>query len=421
MKPVDVEIGDVLEDIRSALLMRETGRPQTYRAEVREVGDVIYLLPGAWQNIQDSLTALNMSLAQVLEEAQVPIVKKGPITALKRLIKRVILKAIYWYVNPVEAQLHRTHSATARALNGIADQLKSLYDRMEILEKENIVKRLDALEADRLDERLSRIERSWRQDAIVHEDSQEHAYSLPIGKDRITPLERRLPLLHFDYYWFESIHRGDRELIKRRLKPYVQVFNGCRNVLDIGCGWGEFLELLKEKGIGAYGIDIEGDAVRYCRENGLDAKEAEAIEHLSSLPRESLDGVMLSQVAEHLTPSELIELLGLAHSKMKPKSPIVIETPNPQCLLIFASFFYADLSHVQPIHPETMRFLLQSAGFQEIEINFTNPVPRDQRLSRVPVPEEMEQDWVAELNRNFEKLNSVLFGYMDYAAIAKKG
>jgi O-antigen chain-terminating methyltransferase len=122
-----------------------------------------------------------------------------------------------------------------------------------------------------------------------------------------------------------------------------------------------------------------------------------------------------------MTPGELVDLVGLIYEKIKPGGNVVIETPNPQCLLIFASFFYADLSHVQPIHPETTRFLLLSAGFRDVEIKLTNPVPRGQRLSRIVMPEaETEDAWVDELNANLEKLNSVLFSYMDYAAVAKK-
>ncbi|MDD5749022.1 MAG: class I SAM-dependent methyltransferase, partial [Actinomycetota bacterium] len=338
--------------------------------------------------------------------------------------KRIIHKAIYWYVNPVEAQLQRMQAASARALNGIADQLRVMDERLETLEKERITRRLAVLEEEKLGERVSRIERTWRQASRPASES-ERPVDIPARKESYQSgisgnrRPRQLPV-HFDYYWFESIHRGDRELIKRRLKTYVRFFDGCKNVLDIGCGWGEFLELLKEKGIGAYGIDIEGDAVQFCRENGLDAKEAEAIEYLAQLPDESLDGIMLSQVAEHLLPQELIELLGFSFSKLKYDSNIVVETPNPQCLLIFASFFYADLSHMQPIHPDTMHFLLQSTGFQDIEIEFTNPVPKEQRLLPISVPDEAGERWVVEMNRNINKLNSVIYGYMDYSAVARK-
>lgn len=434
MKPVDVDIEDVLEDVALVLLARETGRGQKFHSEVREVDDITYLLPGAWQNISDSLLALDQSLAPI-EAApaagELPLLLRGG-GAVRRFAKRIIQKAVYWYVNPVVAQLHRMHSATDRALHEMTDLLRSMNDRLESIEKSDLSPRIDALEGERLDERVGRLEREWRKrpsitDAVYAprqaDASAQGAGQLSAGREAQAAAVRARPAspFHFDYYWFESIHRGDRALIKRRQQPYLEYFEGCNNVLDVGCGRGEFLELMKERGIKGYGVDLESDAIDFCEEAGLEAIEAEAIEHLSSLPDDSLDGIFVSQVAEHMTPVELIELVGLAYQKMSQGGYIVVETPNPQCLLIFASFFYADLSHVQPIHPETMRFLLLSAGFRDIEIEFTNPVPKSQRLSRIITSQSgAGEAWIEELNRNIDKLNTVLFSHMDYAAKGRK-
>lgn len=428
MKPVDVDIDDVLRDVSQVLVERETGRSQAYRSEVREVGDMVYLMPGAWQNIANSLLSLDQSLAPLdgMFPAEEPTGVGRLPRAMKRLIKKVIRKSVYWYVNPVVAQLHSLHGAVARAAREIADQMKMIGDRVDLLEKENLDSRLRSLEGERFDERIGRLERAWRErpgEPAASAAGIEPAVrtARPVGRDLVgAGSVPALPGFHFDYYWFESIHRGDRALIKRRQQPYLEYFQGCRNVLDLGCGRGEFLELMAEKGIGGYGIDIEDDAIRYCVDTGLRAEQSEAIEHLASLQDESLDGVFVSQVVEHMSPREIIELVGLAFAKMRKGGYIVIETPNPQCLLIFASFFYADISHVQPIHPETIRFLLLSAGFSDVEIKLTNPVPRDQRLSRIVLEEGGDAAWVRQLNTNMEKLNSVLFSYMDYAAVARK-
>ena len=439
MESVNVDVGDILEDVDSVLLERETGRRQSYHSEVREVEDIIYLLPGAWENILQSLVSLDQSLAPVEGAPADGESPAGTSGAAKRWTKKIVEKAVYWYVNPIVAQLHGIHGATTRALHGIADQLRSVNDRLEVIERENLLGRVKALEGERFDERIGRLERAWRQRGEGGEPGRSDMNDVVpladdfiakpevglggVGKDRtVSPDRSRTPpRFYFDYYWFESIHRGDSELVKGRHQPYLEYFTGCENVLDLGCGRGEFLELMREKEIGGYGIDIESDAVQYCIDAGLAARQAEAIEHLSGLPDECLDGIFLSQVAEHMTPSELIEMVGLSYNKMKDGGYIVAETPNPQCLLVFASFFYADLSHVQPIHPETMRFLLLSAGFRDADIKFTNPVPRNQRLAKVvPSPEMAEDEWVKELNDNMVKLNSVLFGYMDYAAIAHK-
>jgi SAM-dependent methyltransferase len=427
MESVDVDIDDVLEDVQRVLLERETGRTQTYRSEVREVEDVIYLLPGAWENIVNSLVALDQARFSLEEEPEkAPGITARLSTAVKRTIKNVIRKLVFWYVNPLSAELGAVHGATSRALHEIADQLRGINDRLDVLERENLTGRIKALEGERFDERIGRLERTWRQEGVAPvaaADEKGEVEPRGVGRDRTVPpaRPRTATPFHFDYYWFESIHRGDRELIKRRQQPYLEYFTGCENVLDVGCGRGEFLELMKEKGIGGYGIDLESDAVRYCQDSGLEAMQEDAIEHLKGLKDESVDGIFFSQIAEHLTPSELVELIGVAYTKIKGGGYIVAETPNPQCLLIYASFFFADLSHVQPIHPETLKFLLLSAGFKDVEITFTNPVPKNQRLVKIVPPADLEGEaWIEDLNRNLDKLNSVLFSYMDYAAVAQK-
>ncbi len=439
MKPVDANIWEVFEDINKALEERELGRTQKYKSAVRFSGDVTFILPGAWQSLSEALLSVEYSVVPLSSEQTLDVHTKprGFLSAVKLLAKRLVRKATYWYVNPILAQVHRLHASTNRTLREISDLLRVINDRLDALERENLPKRLGVFEGERFDERVSRLEREWRSLSAALQSKE--GRSLPeedvsFTRGVIPDEEKSLPRedfrarrpsdfadFFFDYYWFESIHRGDRDLIKRRQQQYLKYFEGCSSVLDLGCGRGEFLELMREKGIGGYGVDIEPDAVSYCVDSGLNAVEAEAIEHLSSLPDESLDGVFISQVVEHLTPPEIIKLIGLMYRKTKPGCYVVIETPNPQCLLIFASFFYADLSHVQPVHPETMKFLLFSAGFRDVEIFFTNPVPKDLRLKMVGRGAGGSSDEIIEeLNQNFEKLNSVLFGYMDYAVVARK-
>ncbi len=438
MKTVDASVWEVFEDVRKALEERELGRSQKYKNTVRFAGDVTYILPGAWQSLSEALLSVEYSVVPLSGEQPLEMQSRpeGIINLVKFFLKKLIKKATYWYVNPILAQVHRLHHSTSRALWEISDLLRVINDRLDNIEREDFSKRLEAFEGKRFDERLSRLEREWRSlsGALQTGQSRKRPEKEITESSRRIPLHERTALLKnsrmgvsdfpdffFDYYWFESIHRGDRDFIKKRQQQYLKYFEGCSSVLDLGCGRGEFLELLKERGIGGYGVDIEPDAISYCVDSGLKAVEAEAIEHLSSLEDESLDGVFISQVIEHLTPREIIKLIGLVYRKIKPGFYVVVETPNPQCLLIFASFFYADISHVQPVHPETMKFLLLSAGFSNVEVFFTNPVPKDQRLKMIGTgAESVGDEIIDELNQNFEKLNTILFGYMDYAVVAKK-
>ena len=225
-----------------------------------------------------------------------------------------------------------------------------------------------------------------------------------------------------NYFVFEDQFRGSREEIKERQRAFVRYFEGCSNVLDIGCGRGEFLELMRDAGIGARGVDLDETMVEFCRSRGLAVELNDAVSYLEQLEDESLDGVFIDQVVEHLEPAYLVRLLELCYRKLKFGYHIVAETVNP---LSFASFanFYIDMTHVRPVHPETLKFLFGAAGFREIETQFSAPIPDEARLRRLPVNEgigEAERLHVEAYNRNVDLLNGTLYGAQDYAIIGKK-
>lgn len=221
----------------------------------------------------------------------------------------------------------------------------------------------------------------------------------------------------FDYAGFEDRYRGSEEDIKGRQQIYVKYYQGRADVLDIGCGRGEFLDLLREHDIKARGIDLDLDMVLACRDKGLDVARTDAFAYLAALPDDSLGGVFAAQVIEHLRPRRVIELVKLCQRKLAPGAALVLETPNPACLMVFADSFYRDLSHEQPIHPETMKFLLEATGFQGVELAFLAPVEAAQRLPRLELPGGAHDDF----NRGIDRLNTLLFGPRDYAVIGRKG
>lgn len=226
-----------------------------------------------------------------------------------------------------------------------------------------------------------------------------------------------------NYFLFEEKFRGSIENIRRRQSIYLEYFKNCQNVLDIGCGRGEFLSLLKEANIYAKGIDINEEMVLYCKKNDLDVYQGEALSYLRQLENDSLDGIFCGQVVEHLQPKELINLIKLCHDKMKREAYFIAETINPLCLSVFSSAFYLDLSHVKPIHPETIKFLLESVGFENIQFKFFSQFPEEIKLQKLKVNDKMSVDEkrnIETVNENLEKLNSLLYGFQDYAIIAKK-
>lgn len=220
----------------------------------------------------------------------------------------------------------------------------------------------------------------------------------------------------FDYQAFEDRFRGSEDEIKERQRVYVPYFEGRDNVLDFGCGRGEFLELLHENGIQARGVDLDLDMVLLCRDKGLAVVQGEAFEYLGSLPDESVGGVFAAQVIEHVQPRRVIELVTLCYRKLAPGAALILETPNPSCLMVFADSFYKDLSHVHPLHPDTMHYLFGAVGFHEVEVRFSAPIPASRRIPPIQVPgADLEP-----FNQGIERLNSLLFGFQDFAVIGRK-
>jgi len=225
-----------------------------------------------------------------------------------------------------------------------------------------------------------------------------------------------------NYFLFEEQFRGSREDIKQRQLAFLPYFEKCSRVLDIGCGRGEFLEILKDHDIGSIGVDSDPDMVAYCRSRQLVVEHSDAIAYLETLEEKSLDGIFIDQVVEHLEPDYLIRLLALCHQKMKFGYHIVVETVNPLSFVSFVNF-YIDMTHKRPVHPETLQYLLSAAGFRECEKKFFSPVSDEGRLKKIEGIADTnatERKNVDVYNHNVEMLNTVLFGAQDYAVVGKK-
>ena len=223
------------------------------------------------------------------------------------------------------------------------------------------------------------------------------------------------------YVGFEDRFRGPRDEIRRRQADYVPEFAGATDVLDAGCGRGEFLDLLREAGITARGLDLNHEMVEVCRGRGLAAEEMDVLQFLQTTPDGSLGGLFAAQVIEHLEPDYLLRTLEAAFHALRPGSRIVLETINPACWTAFFESYIRDLTHVRPIHPETLQYLLTASGFQQVEIRYRSPLPSSERLQHVVIAEGTPsalRETFETLNENAERLNRRLFSYMDYAAAA---
>jgi len=226
----------------------------------------------------------------------------------------------------------------------------------------------------------------------------------------------------FSYY---ACHRrvGGRPEDERALyEPFARLFEGQQKVLDLGCGRGVFLSLLREERIPSYGIDRDEDMVAACKTAGLEAIHAEVLEHLGHLEEDSLGGIFCAHLIEHLPKAQLMPFLNLCYTRLQPEAPIVLITPNGAGLTIFHHTFYKDPTHNQPLHPEAVRFLLESTGFRQIEVQFLSPMPQESKLHLLSL-EGLDPGQAALakiLNEDLEKLNELLYGPLDCAFVAYK-
>jgi O-antigen chain-terminating methyltransferase len=224
----------------------------------------------------------------------------------------------------------------------------------------------------------------------------------------------------YKYVGFEDQFRGSEHEIRERVAAYVPLFEGASDVLDVGCGRGEFLELLREKGISARGVDLNEEMAAVCRERGLDAAAGDALSYLRAQPDGSLGGLFAAQVVEHLEPDYLMQFLEAAYHKLRPGSKIVLETINAACWYAFFSSYIRDVTHVRPLHPDTLRYLVNASGFQKVSVRFAAPFPEETKLQTVSASPDRPEGVEAVFNENVVKLNELLFTYLDYAAIGER-
>ena len=219
-----------------------------------------------------------------------------------------------------------------------------------------------------------------------------------------------------DYGGLERRFRGDPEALRRMYRDrYVHLLEGYGPVLDIGCGKGEMVEELRRAGIEARGIDVDAGMVSEAVARGLDVRLGDALDALRDLPERSLGAILAIQVIEHLPFRYITALLELAATRLRPGGIFVAETPNPGSLIVLAKNFSLDPTHLHPVHPKLMAFLVESAGFRGIDLLFFSPAT-DERLG--PITGDGLPAWVEQLNARITQLNDVLFGPQDYAIVA---
>lgn len=221
------------------------------------------------------------------------------------------------------------------------------------------------------------------------------------------------------YAAFERRFRGQPDELRERLAEYVAVFRDQAPVVELGCGGGEFLELLREAGVAARGVEQNAVFAASCRERGLEVAQGDLLDYLRSLAQGSVGGVFAAQVAEHLPPALLVETLRESHRVLRKDGLLLLETVNTRSLYALLEVFHRDLTHERPLHPDTLCFLAAAAGFSDVRVETKSPVEASSQLQPIP-SEGLPPRTAGILNENLQRLNAILFGPQEYALLARR-
>ncbi len=382
----------------------------------------------------DSSIAFNQLIAQARDLAQVGVnlPEMSRTHGLKRMIAAPVAKAFLRVAQLITRDQRAFNNAMISALQAFDERLA--HRALEIADRFDDVGTKHAAFLQRMDEIEGRIR-------AVQEDQRAHAARLDQLRTALSLQERRLTLLLEEarrrlpgpldgkqletfaaelphvadarYLGFEDAFRGSREEIKERIAIYVprlkaaQETTGGAPVLDVGCGRGELLEMLRGSGVKASGVDSNGAAIEKCRELQLDATAGDAFDVLAKVPDGSLGGLTALHVVEHLPFELVVRLLDESLRVLRPGGIVIFETPNPTNVLVGASNFYIDPTHRNPVHPQTLHYLFEARGLVQVETLMLHPFPKEMQLPESGSP-------VARF------LNEHFLGPQDYAVIGRR-
>ena len=367
---------------------------------------------------------------------------------LVQVLKHLVARSMRWFVRP-QREFDRAVLETMDEMRQLfADQNRNLLVLAQVTEaadraRSEVLSELERLRetvgtqhrsldgrimanVTRLDDALHGLQQSIRDDVAEHREEvrliRQRLRSLTgaeVASGTSTEGLEAPAVPAFDYPYFEGRFRGSEQEVRERQKAYVEFFRQRGPVLDLACGRGEFLSLLRENGIAGRGVDRDADMAARSREQGLEVVCGDVFTFLEATPDGSVGGIFSAQFIEHLPTAAYVRLVELAYRKLRSGGALLLETQNPECLAIYSQSFFVDPTHVRPVPAAQLRFWMGEAGFRELRTHYVSPVAP--QLPQLPLLEPRPGAAnVERWNQEAQRFNQIYFGYQDYAVLGIK-
>ncbi|NJL26920.1 MAG: methyltransferase domain-containing protein [Thermoanaerobaculia bacterium] len=224
------------------------------------------------------------------------------------------------------------------------------------------------------------------------------------------------------YLELERRYRGSEAEIAERIAAYLPLLEPCGDVLDLGAGRGEAVELFARAGLVARGVDSNAEMVAHCRAKGLEVVEGDLFEHLAGLAADSLGAVVSFHVIEHLPPERVETLVRLAWRALRSGGVLILETPSPLALVMSARNFWIDPTHARPVHPASLEVAYREAGFEPVHRLDLHPFPPAEHLPEIDLAglPETQHALADHVNRLRDLLDDLLYGCRDFGMVGHK-
>jgi SAM-dependent methyltransferase len=330
-----------------------------------------------------------------------------------KLTKILVFRQIRFNEAVVDALHHLRMAAEGNVIAPeTRDQFVQQHEGISALRRDMVALQLQLIENQtRLEEAEGAQRRTFGQVDVFLNEVRRSMPDAPAAAD----LARQPEAWDRLYNAFEDLQRGSYDEIQKRLEVYVgDLPNFDEPVVDIGCGRGEWIELLRQKGIPSYGVDNNPEVATRAAARGLDVRTENGLDHLRAVGERSLSAVTAFHVAEHLPLSVLIELIDLSLRALRPGGKLILETPNPANLSVGSTTFWLDPTHVRPLPSDLLSFLVQSRGFTDVEVR---PLSRsDQPVA----PEQVTADTDPVVAQLVQVVNRHLGAAADYAVLGTR-